>query len=95
MDAHVSEKISIGEIARHMNVSEVQLFKRYKKENGHPPMKKFVAMKIELAKLLMMRGVPMDCIAEQTGFYDAFHLSRTFRKVIGISPREYRKKFAN
>ena len=30
-------------------------------------------------------------IAEKTGFYDAAHLSKTFKKINGITPLEYRK----
>jgi AraC family transcriptional regulator len=34
-------------------------------------------------------------IALSTGFYDAFHLSRSFKKVYGISPKEFRETVDN
>lgn len=34
-------------------------------------------------------------IALSTGFYDAFHLSRSFKKVYGVSPKEFRETEAN
>jgi AraC-like DNA-binding protein len=30
-------------------------------------------------------------IARETGFADAFHLSRTFKQSVGVSPRRFRQ----
>ena len=30
-------------------------------------------------------------VAEQTGYYDAYHFSRQFKKIIGVSPSAYAK----
>jgi AraC-like DNA-binding protein len=32
----------------------------------------------------------LEMIAESLGFYDAFHFSRTFKKLYGVSPSSYR-----
>ncbi len=94
MRKRLAEKISVAEIARYMHASEIQIFKRYKKENGISPMKQLARMRIEKAKSLIVRGISLDYVAEQTGFYDAFHLTKTFKRLEGISPREYREKVA-
>jgi AraC family transcriptional regulator len=48
------------------------------------------AMRIEAAKVQLVRGdLKLDAIAIQTGFADAFHLSRTFKRMVGSSPRQF------
>lgn len=37
---------------------------------------------------------PIEAIAEDTGFCDASHLSRKFRKLFGKSPGSFRKRHA-
>jgi transcriptional regulator GlxA family with amidase domain len=36
---------------------------------------------------LLLRGIPLHTIAEELGFSDAFHLSKTFKQVLGLAPR--------
>jgi len=38
----------------------------------------------------LQRGLPLKAIAQRLGFSDAFHLSKTFKRVEGISPRTFR-----
>lgn len=46
----------------------------------------------EAKRMLRETKLTAEQIAEQTGFGSAVHLSRTFRKKLGMSPREYRKQ---
>jgi YesN/AraC family two-component response regulator len=94
MREHLAEKLSVKKLAQYMHVSEAQMFKRYKKETGLSPMKQLTLMRVDKAKSLVMQGIPLDYTAVQTGFYDAFHLSKTFKKFEGFSPREYIKNLS-
>jgi len=47
-------------------------------------------IRIEAAKAMLLRGsMTLDQISAKTGFADAFHLSRTFKKHEGCSPRAF------
>jgi transcriptional regulator GlxA family with amidase domain len=50
------------------------------------------ALRIELAKSLLLRGLKIETVASQTGFFDAFHLSKTFKNHTGLSPSEFRRE---
>lgn len=42
-------------------------------------------------ELLIHTDLTLDHIADKVGFYDAYHLSKTFSKITGQSPGKYRK----
>ena len=44
------------------------------------------------AEALTSTGLPIGRIAHRTGFADHSHLSRTFRRMTGESPSEYRAR---
>ena len=42
--------------------------------------------------LLRLTDEPLAVIAEETGFYDACHFSRTFKRITGASPFKFRRE---
>ncbi len=49
-------------------------------------------VRIEKAKTLLRHtDAPIAVIAEETGFYDACHFTKTFRSAVGMSPLAYRR----
>jgi transcriptional regulator GlxA family with amidase domain len=47
------------------------------------------------ANQLRRTSVSLKEVALSTGFYDAYHFSRSFKQVYGMSPKEYRKSLVN
>ena len=45
------------------------------------------------AKLLEDPGHTVKQVAAELGFRDAFHFSRAFKNVFGVSPRSFRETF--
>ena len=90
----LNAKISNADIARYMKVSESTLSHRYKRENGTSPTAKLLELRVDFAKTLLIKGEPLKIIADLTGFSDEFHLSKTFKKITGQSPRDFRKDFS-
>jgi AraC-like DNA-binding protein len=66
-----------------------RLFRRY----GHQSPYQFV-LRLKMnraAELLRQPGALVKQVAEQAGFEDPFHFSRTFKSVFGLPPEEFRR----
>ncbi len=87
--AHLSERVTLKDIARHLHVSPSTLSHTYKRLTSQSPMSKMIELRIGLAKNLLLRGQRLKNIAQQTGFSDEYHLSKTFKRVEGKSPKQF------
>jgi AraC-like DNA-binding protein len=62
-------------------------------QHGCVPQDMLVRMRIERAQQLFVRtDDTIAIIAERIGYESPFSLSRAFRRVVGISPRQYRRQ---
>lgn len=89
MKSHLGDKLTLPEIARHLHVSVSLLSHQYRRETGNSPAAAFARFRVEQAKSLLLKGFPLKTVAAQLGFADAFHLSKTFKRLEGISPRAF------
>ena len=89
MTEHLAEGISLAALARHLHVSVSTLSHRYRAESGITPMEHLLRLRVNLAKASIVKGQALKAVAESTGFSDASHLSRTFKHLEGVSPRDY------
>jgi len=89
----LAERITIATVARHLRMSPSAFSHYYAREAGQSPMAALADLRMELARNLLLRGLKMDAIARQTGFCDAFHFSKAFRKRCGMPPSAFRRDF--
>ena len=90
---HLAERVTIAAVARHLRMSPSAFAHRYAAEAGEPPMAALAGLRMDLARNLLLRGLKMDAVASQTGFCDAFHFSKAFRKRCGLPPSRFRGDF--
>lgn len=90
VEAHYKEKISLNQVAAELNVSLGHLSSSFKRQTGKNFSDYTTEIKIEKAKeLIESRAYMVYEIADMLGFDTPFYFSRVFKKVTGISPREY------
>lgn len=89
LEKNISKRVSLDQIAEHLNVSVSFLSHRYKSAAGETPMDTRSQIAIKTAKGLLLKGYPLKYIAAETGFCDAYHLSKAFKRAEGLSPRAY------
>lgn len=95
MRRHLERPMRLAEVAEYVGLSESGLSHAYRRLTGDSPMAALRRMRIEAARVyLLSNRLPLAQIARHTGFSDAFHLSRTFKQVTGMSPRTYRAAVA-
>lgn len=90
MQKRMKEGISLDELASKVNCSITTLNNRYRKATGKTVWQAFLEMRINAVKFALGGDETLAQVAQKTGFCDEFHLSKTFHKIVGISPSEYR-----
>lgn len=88
---HQGEEISLGDVARAVNMSTFYFCKTFKKATGLTFTEYLSRIRIEKAKeLLLNPNVRISEVAFEAGFQSITHFNRTFQRVLGESPSEYR-----
>jgi AraC-like DNA-binding protein len=81
-----------GELAARAGVSVSRLRQLYREQGGESPSAVLWRIKAEHAvRMIRFTGLNLGEIAVQTGFANPFHLSRSVKKLTGLSPRELRR----
>jgi AraC-like DNA-binding protein len=57
---------------------------------GIPPHAYLRQVRVKRAKALLARGDSIANVAQATGFNDQSHLNRWFKRLLGITPGQYR-----
>lgn len=92
---HLSEPVSVEEIADRLFLSRSYLSRRFRKETGMTLTDFILSEKTEEAKrLLRYSDKSSTAIASYLGFSSLGHFSRVFKKHAGLTPSEYRNKYA-
>ena len=85
---------TIAAIARQMDLRPEAFRKRFTRHAHMPPRRWQERCQLERAcDLLIADRRTLQDIAGACGFADAFHLSRRFKLVLGVSPRDWRRRF--
>lgn len=88
---HYNEPISIQEYAESRNMSVCYFQRNFKQIVKHTPMQYLLTIRVNnAASLLETTDYSMAEIAAIVGYEDPLYFSRLFRKIMGVSPRDYR-----
>ena len=89
---HYNEPISIQEYAESRNMSVCWFQRNFKQIVKHTPMQYLLTIRVNnAASLLETTNYGLAEIATIVGYEDPLYFSRLFRKIKGVSPRDYRK----
>lgn len=95
IEENLHRDLSVEELARTAHLQEKYFSTLFRESVGEPPMRHVTRRRIERAQqMLRSDGLTLAEAAQRLGFGDAFHLSRTFKKITGLSPRDFRRKTA-
>ncbi|RUA10449.1 MAG: AraC family transcriptional regulator [Flavobacteriia bacterium] len=93
MRDHMSEKISLEQIAKSVGLSVSQFSLLFKKKTSRTPIDYLLHLRIRQAsRLLDFSSMRINEISNQVGFSDPFYFSRMFTRIMGISPKAYRNQ---
>ena len=89
---HLSDKLSLEEIASHVNLSKYHFTREFKKATGMTVVAFVNATRCRAAnRLLLSRQYPVNEVAAKCGFENNSYFSKTFKRVMGCLPSEVGK----
>jgi transcriptional regulator GlxA family with amidase domain len=86
---------SVGRLAQRMKLSPRHFARLFRAEVGITPAAWVEAVRVTVARRLLEEGETLPKqVAAQCGFADADTLRRAFARHVGVTPAEYRKRYA-
>jgi len=96
IEKHYREDFGVKEIARQLAVSEGHLSRLFKETTGYTIGDYLQNYRIRQAcRLLSNPMAKIYEIADQTGYRDQRYFSVMFKKIVGLTPREFQNKLNN
>jgi AraC-like DNA-binding protein len=87
----VTDPPSLDELARVTGLGPFALMRAFRAETGLPPHAYLNQVRVRLARRLLDSGVPPADAAATTGFADQAHLTRHFKRMLGVPPGAYQR----
>jgi len=92
---HLEQPLPVARLAAHANVSPRTFARAFLEETGYTPMRWVMRARLDLAReMLENTRRSVDDIAGATGLGTGANLRLHFRRVLGTTPSEYRRTFA-
>ena len=93
LEENVNGAITLSDICTRFFIGKTQLCRLFDDHVGKSPMEYFSNLKIKEAKKLLRQGeLSVSRIADLLSYSSIHNFSRSFKKTVGISPTDYRKK---
>lgn len=92
MRRRLGDPLSLDELAAAAGLSPFHFSRQFKAATGHPPHEYLVRLRVDRAQELLRqhgRSWNMAAVAREVGFSDQSHLARHFKRVVGITPRDF------
>jgi len=90
---HLERNVGLDELAAAAGIGKFRLIRLFRLRTGLPPHALQLAHRIRAARRLLEAGRTIAETATATGFTDQSHLHRQFRRSLGLTPGEYRRRF--
>ena len=92
--AHYQEPHAVAGMAEASGLPERSFKRRFRQATGMTPIDYVHTLRLEEAKqILETSAEPVEAVAAEIGYEDASFFRRLFRRKVGLSPSEYRRRF--
>lgn len=95
MQRNLSQSLRLEELSNSCGLSVSYFVRQFKERNGQSPMHYYLYLKIQHAcTLLETTSSEVKEIGKCIGYEDPYNFSRAFKRVMGVSPLNYRKRLS-
>jgi AraC-like DNA-binding protein len=91
LEAHFDQDVSLMTLANLVTLSPYYFARAFEKETGLPPHAYLESIRIAAAKRFLDQGLPIVETALSVGYADQSHLTRRFKRFLGMTPGQYSK----
>ncbi|WP_088890288.1 AraC family transcriptional regulator [Leptolyngbya ohadii] len=85
--------ISLEQLAALTNLNRSYLIRIFRRTVGMPPYAYLTQVRVEKAKMLLRQGMSAAETAIAVGMADQSHLNRHFKRMVGVTPGQYRLSY--
>lgn len=95
MHDRLADNLSLGEVAAEAGLSVFHFARLFKQTTGLAPHQYLVQCRVERAKqMILASSAATAAIAQQVGFCDQSHLTVHFRRIYGVTPKQFRTQMS-
>jgi AraC-like DNA-binding protein len=91
LQERVTDPPTLEELALATGIGPYALLRAFRAETGLPPHAYLNQIRVRRARGLLDRGVPPAQAAAEAGFADQAHLTRHFKRIVGVPPGAYQR----
>jgi AraC-like DNA-binding protein len=96
IETNLDTSIRSGDLAALLRLTPCHFSRAFRNSFGHSPLEYVIRRRMERAQGLMLStDAPLSQIALECGLADQAHFSRLFRRIVGESPRAWRRARVN
>ena len=86
---HWDRRVTLAELSAVAGLSRFELIRRFREQNGVTPHAYQTNLRVEEARRLLAAGAAPAEVAAGCGFADQPHLTRVFKRAVGVTPGRY------
>lgn len=87
--------LTIHDMAKYINISPYHMIRQFREVCGLTPHQFQIQCRVRRAQRLLQEGKSVVEAAYETGFYDQSHFDRCFRRIVRVTPNEYKAAIIN
>jgi len=89
LSQNLDARVSLTDVAEKVKVSQFHFLRMFKLHMGVSPHQYRIQARIQAAKDLLQKEIPLAEVALETGFSDQSHFTNTFKRYAGVTPQKY------
>ena len=92
MKSRLEETLTLGELTSELGLSATYFCRLFKQRMDQAPIDYYIRLKVQRAcQYLDFSDMAVQEVAASLGYADPYYFSRVFKRIMGVSPAQYRK----